>query len=277
MPAINHYGQIKQEKMFLMILRAMPTIRQISKILEIFYDATISLQRKDLTLSDGYEIWLSASLRLNELKASEAQLTNLIETLTSELESRKRIALEFDASWCAQYLDPRFKSFLKFEEKQKAKTYVLKIWKRFSNMRRKNTNTQSSQSRSSELVDQYLSSQEQSSVNAADEDFILDKLRQFEMEPKESCVGFNIHSYWKKNKIKQPELYEISRFVYAIPPTQVVVERSFSDFTYILNPRRCRINEMTLETILNIRLNKQLVPAIFKEELEELKQKYENT
>lgn len=78
----------------MMFLRSVETIIQIKEILLPFYIATNRLQKPDLTLSDGYEIWLTVALALAEIKANAHQKTNLADTLLAELERRQSSVLE---------------------------------------------------------------------------------------------------------------------------------------------------------------------------------------
>lgn len=190
--------------MFKLFLRSLQTILQLKSILEILYDATVAVQRKDLTLSDGYQIWLSTSLGLADLRSSEEQRTNLVVTLLAEMKDRESDLFEYDAAVSASYLDPRFTSSLSLEKKQQAKSFIFKVWRRVLRMRKQGalfqSESQSSALRSQQLVERFLSLTEQSSVTAdeGEEDFIREKLRQFQIEPRESCLGFSIHEYWKK-------------------------------------------------------------------------------
>ena len=66
----------------------------------------------------------------------------------------------------------------------------------------------------------------------------------------------NILEYWRNMKTVQPELYKLSVVVFAVPATQVSVERLFSGLKFILSPLRSTINGSVLEDQLLIRVNR---------------------
>lgn len=53
-------------------------------------------------------------------------------------------------------------------------------------------------------------------------------------------------------------LYWISNIIFAIPPTQVEVERSFSALNNIFTESRYNLNKLLLENILLIHTNKEM-------------------
>ena len=53
-----------------------------------------------------------------------------------------------------------------------------------------------------------------------------------------------------------PELYEMAQIVFAVPPTQVSVERVFSALNHIFGSDRNRINPDMLADQLLVALNK---------------------
>ncbi|CAK9301010.1 unnamed protein product [Gordionus sp. m RMFG-2023] len=68
----------------------------------------------------------------------------------------------------------------------------------------------------------------------------------------------NILQYWQSKKYQDPELYTLSRVVLAAPCSQVSVERSFSALGLTV-PLRTRLDKSTLNDILLIKLNKNLL------------------
>lgn len=62
--------------------------------------------------------------------------------------------------------------------------------------------------------------------------------------------------FGKKNKTQfGSELYEISSIIFAVPPTQASVERSFSALKYLFSEYRYNLAEDLLECCLLIHLN----------------------
>lgn len=281
--AIKYYAESKQELIFRMFLRSKKAINEILDILRIFCDATIDFQSPNITLSDGYQIWLLVSLSLGKMKADGAyDDTGLITELLAEMKRRESSVLEFDAALAAQYLDPRFRLGLDSTKWQKAKAYIIQIWNKILRDRRKVKSQERGHINDPKgryaLLDEYYKEQEQTyDESRAQTDLIIEKMHQYDLEPRVSSHGFNIIDYWKQNKSEKPQLYAVSRYIFTIPPTQVVVERSFSDLSYILNPRRCQLKESTLETILNLRLNKRTTLEVFEDELNKIHRQYKLT
>lgn len=91
------------------------------------------------------------------------------------------------------------------------------------------------------------------------------ELNSFDPEPISS--GKNIIDYWNSQKSRQKHLYELAKCVYAIPPTEVEIERDFSQLNFVLTHRRGNLSEKNLEAILRIHLNKEIFFIIKKEEL----------
>lgn len=73
-----------------------------------------------------------------------------------------------------------------------------------------------------------------------------------------------ILDYWNNNQVKYPELYALAKIIFAISPTQAMVERSFSTMAHIFNERRNGLSMTLLELILIIALNADLFYAITK-------------
>lgn len=55
---------------------------------------------------------------------------------------------------------------------------------------------------------------------------------------------------------KHPELFELANVIFAVPGTQVSVERLFSGLKFILSPYRTNITSQNLEDQLLVRTNR---------------------
>lgn len=62
----------------------------------------------------------------------------------------------------------------------------------------------------------------------------------------------------------------MANVVFAIAPTQAIVERSFSILSYVFNDRRTQLNEQMLEDILTICFHGDLLDAINLEDIEKI-------
>jgi hypothetical protein len=80
----------------------------------------------------------------------------------------------------------------------------------------------------------------------------------------------SVLKFWENSKTKYPELYEVATVFIAIPPTQATVERVFSVLGFVYSSRRYNLSQSMLESIILIKMNKDLANEIFEEEMSEL-------
>lgn len=66
-----------------------------------------------------------------------------------------------------------------------------------------------------------------------------------------------ISTFWKSQSLLQPELFELSNIVYAVPATQVTVERSFSTLDFVFTKKRGRTKAAILEKQMFVCLNRK--------------------
>jgi hAT family C-terminal dimerisation region len=72
------------------------------------------------------------------------------------------------------------------------------------------------------------------------------------------CLDIKIYSKIIKSSViryDDPNLYQLSQDILAVPPTQISVERAFSDLGLILTSRRNRLADNTIENLLVCKLN----------------------
>ncbi|XP_036317372.1 uncharacterized protein LOC118732350, partial [Rhagoletis pomonella] len=65
----------------------------------------------------------------------------------------------------------------------------------------------------------------------------------------------DVLKFWKGKQYTDPELYELSNVCFAVPPTQVTIERAFSTLRLVLTDYRNQLSQETLENILLVKLN----------------------
>lgn len=65
-------------------------------------------------------------------------------------------------------------------------------------------------------------------------------------------------------------MYELARCIFAIPPTEVEIEKNFSHLNFIFTQRRQNLSEDHLDAILQTHLKKGLFFILNEEELVEL-------
>ena len=50
------------------------------------------------------------------------------------------------------------------------------------------------------------------------------------------------YKYWKENKENLELLFQLARAVFSVPCSRAEIERAFSDSSYFVSPRLCRIS-----------------------------------
>lgn len=63
-----------------------------------------------------------------------------------------------------------------------------------------------------------------------------------------------IFSHWRSRVSSNPQLAALAEVILALPVTQVVVEREFSNLPLILTDRRSRLSVVSVENIVNVKL-----------------------
>lgn len=99
-----------------------------------------------------------------------------------------------------------------------------------------------------------------------DIEMLLDMFDPEILSPSEAII-----TYWETEQKNHPQLYKLAKVVFAIPPTEVEIERNFSKLNYIFNDRRCRLTQERLEDIMIINLNPDLFNEVKNDEILELK------
>lgn len=79
-------------------------------------------------------------------------------------------------------------------------------------------------------------------------------------------MSSSVNDYWERLKIIKPDLYSLYEVVFAIPPTQVSVERAFSALRVILTHLRHNLLNDILKDLLLVKLNYDMVDGAFTEE-----------
>lgn len=247
----------------------------IIQILQIPYKATIAIQKPDLTLPDAYGIWLKMMILLRSPGISRLKGTNMADCLIVSLDQRKENIMDSTMMQCALYLDPRYRiEVLRNREiAEKAAQTLSELWTRIDTIRRPNTPLNRSASdcdlnlsidfNISEQLDEYLA--RGTHVTAPTANDIEDEIELF--QPDKLPTNESVIDFWERNKEEFPRLYELAVILYAIPPTEVQIERDFSDLEFIFSPRRYHLAPDLLDAVLVIHLNKDLFQEIKKDEL----------
>lgn len=283
---IDYYAEQKQTQIFILLQRKWTVLKEIAYVLSIPYSATISLQKKSLTLSDVFGIWLKMTLHLNACVQKENYQTELASHLLNAINERKKEIENNPMMTCALFLDPRFRNQIVRDENkiQQAKSTLLNIWRRLITLdeskpteeQNEVINTSNKSGVSFEYdeqveLDKYLangyatesivSDESRREEETGDIEHLLDT---FDPEPIKS--NENIIQFWENNKNKYKEIYKLATVVMAIPPTEVQTERDFSKLNFVFTNRRCRLTEERLEDIMTINLNAEIFYLVKEEE-----------
>ena len=136
--AIEYLANEKENKLCVLLLRKWHIMKELIAVLQIPYKATISLQRRSLTLSDAYGIWQKMVILLNTPDMQRICRTNFRQCLIDALNHRKKNISDNPLTWCALFLDPRYRqTILRDEEKISEVTELLKnLWHKLEFLRK---------------------------------------------------------------------------------------------------------------------------------------------
>lgn len=274
-----------------LLLNKWDILQEFIAILKIPYKGTIALQKKDLSMSDAYAIWLRMKMHLEELSQKfRTPKTSLLKKLTEAINIRKNTILYNPVMLGTLFLDVRFRSIVTTnnEFNEQAQRTLLNLWHRIQSLEATDDTAEatnhinSSRVEPSEssilnfsfdfennnMLDDYIQRNEKDTMQVVAQsmstsiDFELESF-QADKLPADSCMI----SFWESNKDKYPCLYKLAMAMFAIPPTEVAVERDFSKLQLIFTDRRCKLAEDLLEIILIIHLNKELFYEVVEDEL----------
>lgn len=278
---------------FPLILQKWRTLKEIIRILQIPYKATIELQKHDLALSDVYGIWLEMKLHLEKIISSKIINSGFDKIMLNELESKYDDIFNHPAMKAAIFLDPRFrqKFIQKDDDVYDAKEFIIEIQQRLNYFKNRNrpandiandVNEFSDDSNDSigiifdaqSAISSYLGHNNQNSQNVGHQNITLGRsdieaaLDLF--NPPVLPIKESVLTFWGKQDDEYDELREIAAVIYAIPPTEAHVERDFSALKFILSDRRGSLSNEKLENILCLYLNKELYLGVNEKQIEKL-------
>lgn len=246
-------------------------------------------------MSDVFGIWLEMQIQIERILRKK-MITNLATHLLEAIKNRRQIVFNNDITICAVFLDPRFRTEItrhkSFSDEETAINKLAVLWEQLKKIKNKNLNAQNDLSSETinldsshdsvddaNMLNEYLkrgmtdnsmNDRENISTNFANDDcdirLLLETFNPEWMPAKESVL-----KYWENAKDEHPILYELAKAVYAVPPTEVQIERDFSKLEHILNKRRLRLSPEMTESILMLHLNADLFYAMKEEELNSLK------
>lgn len=221
-------------------------------------------------------------LHLDACSKKSSFKSGLAKHLLSAAKNRNSSIFDNPLMVSALYLDPRFHtSITKNEEKMAAaKETLLKIWRRLIVLRGAATQPTTPDGNVSNTSDNMNFSFDENSALAAylhndqqtdqsnhtqgsdDIELLIDS---FQLEA--TNLNTNPIKYWESMKTAHPQLYDLATTIFSIPPTEVKIERNFSQLDFIFTKRRGNLCNKRLEDIFTIHLNRDLFYEVNNEDV----------
>lgn len=250
---------------FPLLLEKWTELKELVTVLRIPYEATVKLQRKDLTLSDTYGAWLEIRLRLN--KITNQGTTAIAQALLEKFNGRFNVIYNNPAMKAAIFLDPRFRLSITRNEQYmaEAKEFILEMSRRLNYLKNMQCTTESvTNENASDSFDDFnvqaemnqywlnqvvesTSNEQWSDIEAAVDAF----------DPPNIPIRNSLFEYWE-SKDCDPELRDIAMAIFSISPSETQCERDFSHLKRILSDLRGNLLPETLQSILTIKLNEDM-------------------
>lgn len=106
---IIEYFAKKGNKICIGLISKWSIVKEMKGVLQCPYFATLRLQKKDITMSDAFGIWLEMDLQLKDVM-KKSKNTKLAANLIEAFQIRRQKVFQNDATICVIYLDPRSRS-----------------------------------------------------------------------------------------------------------------------------------------------------------------------
>ncbi|XP_017491927.1 PREDICTED: uncharacterized protein LOC108380071, partial [Rhagoletis zephyria] len=216
-------------------------------------------QEEQLHYGNFYAQWLKCKICTEKIiKDSNHPLIKTIgDMILQSFEKRTNTLMRNNSLISCLYLDPRFHHTLTANQKMEATQYLKTIWDRINEtnpggIAHSTPNSSAHQTPNQffdvedELLNEYLSQGIEANVGTATD--VHTKIKNLQLPILRSDA--NVLIFWKEKQFTDPEMYALSNVCFAIPPTQVTIERAFSMLKLILTDSRNRLSEETLENIL---------------------------
>lgn len=245
----------------------------IEEMRDVLFDCALftkRIQAVQTTLSDFYAEWTQLKLKLK----SKPQ-TSFVTSLVESMDKRGEDLLTDPLTLSALFLDVRYRVLLNKNpmRKQLAMNHLTLLWKRIQDIQPILQQTDRSENSTDvvpninindpfgDYLDLLESTATTESTQTLKSEEVMIKLQGFNVEmekKKREPATRHPMDFWVENKHSNPELNLLAQLVFGVCPTETSVERNFSGLSYVLNKYRCNLTDKMLESILFIRLNKDL-------------------
>lgn len=283
---IVEYFANENDKSCKLLLKKWSKLKEITRILKIAYNLTIVFQSQKLTLCDVYEKWLGMQLHFEHLirqQNEKNKLTNstgLATYLLQAARNRNQNIFKNPLMLCALFLHPRYhcEAVKNSQDTSIVKEKLLNIWRRLNVLGATHDDHEKKSLDTTldfdydEAISQYLQPHNSSkntlhggsAPNPNDDiEMVIDL---YQPEPQNGVTS--ILEYWESKK--EHPLYKIAMAIYSVPPTEVQIERDFSQLDFVFTKRRGNLDHLRLEDIMLLHLNKDLFYVVKTEEINDL-------
>lgn len=241
------------------------------------------MQKHDFKLSDFYASWIYMNTKLTK-SLNKHNTTRLAEHLLKMLAQRKQQLLNNPTLISALALDPRFCNELDENQKETAITTLVGLWDRLQFIKNQlpcsegaDCSVVESDSSSDDditisnttILKEYMKRKSMGQTIQIETVHIREKIATF-LYTEHHLFDGTVLDFWNNNQDTFPELYVLAKIIFAISPTQAMVERSFSTMKIIFNERRSGLSKVMLDDIHVIALNNDLFHAVNMAELNSL-------
>lgn len=212
-----------------------------------------ALQREDLYLSDVYAEWLVLIDQMKELRTEYSRA--LLERIQQRFQNV--FGLNCEPMLACVWMDPRYQFSLNAKEKETAKKHLLALYERMSKMNAGEfevNSTEVEENASVRRIEKLMKYYEKDSNHNTKEINISDILESFNNLEKAS-PKIDPLKFWSSKKMSTPQMYSLSKIIFAVPGTQAAIERNFSALNKTLTKFRAALSDETLERILFMKCN----------------------
>lgn len=225
------------------------------------HEASVKLRSQQITFGDFYGIWIECKIKVRNLKNSFAF------TLCKKFSDTEKSLMERESLLGAVYLDPRYQLLLTVSQKAQAVLHLKNIWECLKAFEKSSMTTSKEEMEPTTVtsdetfddLEEFLRSKESANKSLVSTEinieYILNSFEYVQRLDKKK----DILEFWEENKNRHPQLYKIATVVLAIPVAQTSLDRVFSSLKFILKDNKNCLNKKTLEEILIIRNNFNLI------------------
>lgn len=233
-----------------------PLLLEMGAGLDLVATTITAIQRENIYLSDIYVEWLVLIDQLKELR------TEYSRALLGRIRERFKNICGPDClpMLACIWMDPRYQLSLDAEEKDIARNHLIALYERISNTKASEIEEDAVEDglnaniwRREKLMKEYENKSNQNALEVRIGDILESFNSMARISPKIDPL-----KYWSSKSDAAPQMYTLSKIVFAVPGTQAAIERNFSALNKTLTKFRAALSDETLERILFMKCNHSL-------------------